>query len=81
MSLTAKQQELLDAMRGGVRCIYMRYMGSFNTNAYYYRSDNHKKCTAQAKALLERGLVERFDRTPFGDHSLRFKQPTPEVPQ
>lgn len=74
VKLSKTQQALLDAMASGVTCIYMRYAGSFNPVAYYYRSDNHARCTAAAIALFEKGLVEKFDELRFGDCKLRIKR-------
>lgn len=69
--LTARQQELLDAMlTKGVKCHYMRYMGRFNENPYYFRTDTHKHCTAPAERLLNLGLVKRMDKDAYGDHVL-----------
>lgn len=73
MKLSKTQQELLDAMKGGVTVEYMPYAGSFNPRAYYYRSDNRKKCTAAAEALRDKGLVEVF-RDNRRSHSLRAKK-------
>lgn len=56
--LTAIQQELLEAMRSGVVVRYMPYMGRFNQNAYYWRGDTRARCTAPAKALVDRRLVK-----------------------
>jgi hypothetical protein len=73
-ALTTAQAELLAAMQTGVICHYMRYAGSFNPTAYYFRSDNRKRCTAQVKALLARGLAEKFDIKPYsGDHHVRVR--------
>ena len=57
--LTEAQAELLEAMRRGVRCIYMPYAGWFNPAAYYLRTDSHKRCTKTAKALLKKGFVKQ----------------------
>lgn len=57
--LTKPQQELYDAMLRGAKCIYMPFAGSFNPSAYYFRDDTMKRCTAAAKVLLKRGLVEK----------------------
>ena len=51
-NLTKTQAELLDAMRAGVRVFR-----SSDYPKYWWRNDNHKKCTATADALRERGLV------------------------
>lgn len=73
-SLPKTQAELLEAMRNGVEVRYMRYMGSFNPNAYYYRTDNLKRCTAPVKALLEKGLAEKVNVQRIGgDHQVRAK--------
>ena len=58
MKLSKSQAELLAAMETGVVCYYMRYMGRFNPTAYYFRSDTLKRCTATAKALFDKGLLE-----------------------
>jgi hypothetical protein len=60
--LPKTQQELYDAMLKGVKCRYMPYLGSFNPNPYYFRSDTMKHCTAAAKALLAKGLLKEIDR-------------------
>ena len=70
--LSRTQQELLEAMRGGVVCHYMPYSGRFNPTAYFYRSDNLKRCTAAAEALLKKGLVDEYDKSWRGS-SLRIK--------
>jgi mevalonate pyrophosphate decarboxylase len=68
MSLLTK--ELYAAMQHGVTCFYMPCAGRFNETAYYFRSDTHKRCTKQAKALIKAGLVEKYDEDWRG-HSLR----------
>lgn len=73
--LSKTQQELLDAMKSGVRVIYMRYMGTFNPKAYYFRADNNKRVTAAATALLEKGYAVRINKERFGDHDLGVAQP------
>ena len=60
--LPKTQADLLAAMRNGVRCRYMPYMGNYNPGSYYFRSDTMKRCTAAASALLEKGLVEVVNR-------------------
>ena len=69
--LSPSARELLAAMRGGVTCAYMRYMGRFNPTPYYYRSDTHKRCTKQVRTLLESGMIERFDQDTCGAHRVR----------
>jgi hypothetical protein len=76
IKLTEKQQDLLGAMRNGVVCHYMRYMGRFNPNPYYFRNDTHARCTKQAERLLELGLVQKVDKNQFGDHRLIYKPTT-----
>lgn len=75
--LSETQAELLEAMRKGVICHYMRSMGRFNPTAYYFRNDNRRRCTAQVRALLAKGLVEKCDIKPYsGDHHVRaVKEP------
>lgn len=76
MKLSTPQAELLQAMRAGAVCHYMRYMGTFNPTPYYFRTDTMKPCTKQARALLTRGLVEEFERGAYGNHKLRaIKEP------
>lgn len=77
--LTDRQQGLYEAMKNGAICYYMPYMGRFNENAYYFRDDNHARCTAQVKALLSHGLVEIYDQNWRG-HKVR-KKCMPEPPQ
>lgn len=57
LKLTKPQAELLLAMQSGVQLFYMRYMGRFNPNAYYYRGDTHKRCTRAAQSLIEKDFV------------------------
>lgn len=73
--LSPTQAELLEAMTvKGVIVYYMPYMGRFRPNAYFFRSDTSKHCTAPAKALEKRGLVERFNVQKYNGHySLRAK--------
>jgi hypothetical protein len=61
MKLTERQAALLQALKDGVDVHYAAYMGRFNPNAYYYRSDTRQRVTAQAKALIKRGLAKRSD--------------------
>lgn len=70
MSVLTK--ELYASMQNGVTCFYMPYAGRFNQTAYYFRSDTHKRCTKQVKALIKAGLVEKYDEDWRG-HSLRVK--------
>jgi hypothetical protein len=51
--LTPKQQDLLDAIRRGVR---VHYIGG--PNAHYFRHDTMKPCTQQLLGLVDRHLVE-----------------------
>lgn len=53
--LSALQKELLDAMLSGVSVHMMK-----GIDTYYFRSDNHAKCTKSVNALLSKGLVEKF---------------------
>jgi len=70
--LSKTQQELLDAMKAGVTVGYMPYAGRLNPNAYYWRQDNFTRVTTAANALLEKGLVEAFNKSWRG-HQLRIK--------
>jgi hypothetical protein len=58
VKLTSTQQALLDAMKSGVAVHYMPYAGRFNPTAYFFRSDNLKRCTAAANALVAKGLAK-----------------------
>jgi len=81
MKLPKTEQELYDAMKAGAVVYYMPYMGRFRPNAYYFRSDNHKRCTAVVKKLLSKDLVERYEQAPFsGDHKIRIKVLPNETP-
>jgi hypothetical protein len=77
--LSKTQAELLEAMKNGVACWFMPYMGSFRPTAYYYRDDTGRRCTAPARALLEKGLVEIHAKDWRG-HKLIFKKPPCENP-
>jgi len=57
MKLTARQQDLLDAIRRRVQVFYSPCR--LGTAAYYYRSDSNDKCTAEARALLNKGCVAK----------------------
>jgi len=70
--LSKAQQYLLDAISSGVRVSFSPYAGRFNPKEYYYHWDTHAKCTPAARALLERGLVEKKDVTWRG-HDLCIK--------
>lgn len=73
--LTAKQAELLEALNSGSlkKIQYMRDMGRFNPNAYYYRDDNLARCTQAAARLLELGLVTRVNDSKFTSDHHRIK--------
>ncbi len=73
MKLSKTQQELLDALRSGVILHYIPYAGRFNPNAYYFRSDNMKRCTAAAEALIAKGFAEVYAKDWRG-HKVRAKQ-------
>lgn len=73
VKLSKPQQELLDAISAGIRVSFAPYAGRFNPKEYYYRWDTHAKCTVAATALLDKGLVEKFDDTWRG-HDLRLKK-------
>ncbi len=71
--LSKTQAELLEAIQNGVVCHYMPYAGRFNPTAYYFRNDTMKRCTAAAKALCRKGLVEKVDAGIHG-HDLVAKK-------
>lgn len=74
MKLSKTQQNLYDAMKHGVICHYMEYMGRFRPRPYYFRTDTHKHCTAAANALVKKGLVEKYNQYRYsGKHKLRIK--------
>lgn len=62
MKLSKTQQELYDAMKAGVGVHYMRYMGSLNPSAYYWREDNNQRVTAAASALIEKGIAKQVGK-------------------
>lgn len=73
--LPPTQKELLAAMKKGAVCHYMPYMGRFRPNAYYFRSDTMKHCTAAARALVEKGLVEVIDKDQWSErHKLAYRE-------
>lgn len=77
--LSRTQQALLDAMQSGVTVFYMRYMGSFNPNPYYWRGDNGNRCTAAANALIARGIAV-LSRRPSGSNVLTLKSTAKKEP-
>jgi len=70
--LPKTQQELLDAIKSGVRVSYIVPI-SRTYGDYFSRNDNYKRVTAAARALLEKGLVEKYDRHTSG-FSIRIKK-------
>lgn len=65
--LTPAMQNLLDAMRSGVRVHFMSAGRSYE--AHYFRSDTMKPCTKQAEALMARGLAKHVTSNEYGRHS------------
>ncbi len=55
--LSTAQNELLEAMRSGVRVHYLRGM-----NSHAFRADTMKSCTATVMALHRMGLVEEYKK-------------------
>jgi hypothetical protein len=54
--LSTTQQNLLDAMRSGVRVHFMSGL-----NAHCFRTDTHASCTATVAALRRKGLIEAYN--------------------
>ena len=75
--LSKPQQKLLDAMRRGVRVIFIR-----GYDSYAFRADNHRRCTMTAMALLRAGKIERSNED-FRGYELLVKAAakTPGKPQ
>ena len=55
--LSPASQELLDAMRRGVKV-----HGMFGLNSYYFRADTFRRCSPQVRALLSSGAAIEQDR-------------------
>jgi hypothetical protein len=72
VKLTKPQQDLLDAIRAGVTVSFSPYMRRFNPGEYYIRLDTSAKCTPAARALLNKGLVEKVGVSWLG-HNLGIK--------
>jgi hypothetical protein len=53
--LSATQQELLDAMKCGVKVHFMLGM-----DAHCFRTDTHARCSRTVDALRARGLIEPY---------------------
>lgn len=66
MKLSAKQQELLDAMKRGVKV--HRYYGRHST--YFRREDTNSKCTATINALETKGVI-KIQPAILGQHRSR----------
>jgi len=59
MKLSKTQQELLLKMQAGKTLYYMPYLGNSNRQNYYFFCDiSRMSCTAAAKALIHKGLVQ-----------------------
>ena len=56
--LTPTQEQLLQDMRQGIRVKHMPYLGRFHPYSSFHYNDTWKKCTADAKGLICRGLAE-----------------------
>lgn len=57
-------------MATGESVTFHPYMGRFNPSDYYH-AWHFGRCTAQAKALLKKGLVQKVDVKPISrDHKL-----------
>lgn len=54
--LSKAQAELLEAMRRGVRCHYVA-----GVDAYYFRTDTMRRCTATAFVLRDKGYARVID--------------------
>lgn len=68
--LTAPVLELYEAMKAGVTC---QQLYPFKAKkSFCWRSDTLRKCTKQAAALLEAGLIEKYDENMRG-YRLRVK--------
>lgn len=65
MKLNQREQMVLKAIQDGERCIYYKYNGRFNPNAYY-SIDGAGTCTRETKKLIKFGLIERVEKG-FGD--------------
>jgi hypothetical protein len=69
--LSASALELYEAMKTGVTCQYLYPLKG--KKAFYWRSDTLRKCTKQAVALLDAGLVE-YDENILMGHRIRIKR-------
>ena len=76
--LSPPQQRLLDALQRGAICHYMPYGGRFNPTAYYFCTEDMRRCTSQVRSLLRLGLAEMFDIQKYGDHKIRIVSKTKE---
>ena len=73
VSLTPQMTRVLSELsKQGVVAHYMPHAGH-GTSSYYFLTSTHERCTAQIRALLKRGLVEKYDCSQFGDrHKVRI---------
>ena len=58
MKLSKTQQELLLKMQAGKTLYYMPYLGNSNRQNDYFFCEISRSCTAAAKALINKGLVQ-----------------------
>ena len=67
MKLSPTQAKLLTQLQGGAVLHYMRYMGRFNPDPYYFCSADNRRCTRAAEVLIKKGLVQRHKEYRYSD--------------
>lgn len=70
VKLTKNEQEVLTYLINGGKCHYMRSIGNFQPNAYWYRADNHKKCTRQIEGLAKKGHLKFKYPNPYNNETI-----------
>jgi len=67
MKLSKTQAQVLQDLDHGSILHFMQYMGSFNTNAYWFVSENMRRVRCATVEKLRRlDLVQITKRDPFG---------------
>ena len=71
MKLTTTQEDVLTRMKAGAIAHYMPFMGRFRPNAYWFLSDNQKKCTKAIEKLLKLNII-KITKSGFHNEEARY---------
>jgi len=68
--LTEKERDVLERLQKGIPAHYMRSIGNFQPDAYWYMTDDHKKCTQQIKGLQKKEYIRVLSVGAFGQERI-----------